>query len=111
MTWYSYDDNNSNVGSFDNKLIPFKSVAMTRKNGEPKLKQKLFIPKLKGFPMGGGNVHDGWVRVDDECLGGGCRFLDMYVGSNKQRDSYRRWMKAKHRTDPDQLPIIAYTSV
>lgn len=108
MTWYSHADNSNNIGSFDNKLVPFKSVAMTRKNGKPKLREKLYIPKLKGFPLGNGKVHDGWVRVDDECLGSGCKFLDIYVGSNAQRDRYRKWMRGKHKTDPDQLPIVAY---
>jgi hypothetical protein len=108
MTWYSFEDNESTVGSFDNKLKPFVSVARSHSSRVP-LHARLFIPKLKGFPMGNGKRHDGWVRVDDECRGSGCKYLDLYVGSNAQRDRYRKWMRSRCKCDPDQLNVIAYT--
>lgn len=107
MTWYSFTDNKSNIGSFDNTLVVFKSVARSRDSNVP-LRTKIFIPLLKGFPMGNGKIHDGYVRVDDDCRGGGCKYLDLYVGSNAQRDRYRKWMSAKCRCDADQLKITAF---
>jgi hypothetical protein len=52
------------IGSHDNKLVKLVSIADTNSG----YGTKLFIPKLKGFaiPEGGG-VHNGCVRVDDEC--------------------------------------------
>lgn len=107
MTWYSYENNESNTGSFDNKLVVFKSVARSHDSNIP-LHTKVFIPLLKGFPMNNGKLHDGYVRVDDDCRGGGCKYLDLYVGSNAQRDRYRKWMSAKCQCDADQLEITAF---
>lgn len=108
MTWYSREDNDSNVGSKDNVLRVFKSVATVPHSGVPH-GTRLFIPALRGFPMSRTQRHDGWVRVEDVCIGSACKFLDLYVGSNKQRDSYRSWMKKRHKKhDPDVFPVIAY---
>lgn len=108
MTWYSRDDNDSKIGSKDNVLNVFRSVA-TNPDSRIPFGTKLYIPALRGLPMGKGHRHDGWVRVDDTCRGGPCQFLDLYVGSNSQRDFYRRWILSKYKTrDPDLLPIIAY---
>ena len=107
MTWYSFEDNESIFGSFDNKLKTFISVARSHDSGVP-LRAKLFIPVLKGFPMGGGKLHSGWVRVDDDCRGSGCKYLDLYVGTNSQRDRYRKWMRARCKCDPDQLHVRSY---
>lgn len=108
-TWYSREDNDSNVGSHDNRLIPFRSVAVSAASGHSiKVGDRLYIPQLRGLPLGGGKVHDGLVRVDDTCAGGGCKFLDVYVGSNAQRDHYRHAMTHHAHADADQLPIQAY---
>ena len=107
MTWYSFENNDSNTGSFDNTLTPFKSVARSHDSHVP-LRTKVFIPLLKGFPLDNGKKHDGYVRVDDDCRGDGCKYLDLYVGSNAQRDRYRKWMSAKCDCDADQLKIIAH---
>lgn len=106
MTWYSYEDNESNMGSFDNKLLVFKSVARSHDSHIP-LHTKVYIPLLKGFPMNNGQLHDGYVRVDDDCRGGGCKYLDLYVGSNAQRDRYRKWMSHRCNCDADLLKITA----
>lgn len=107
MTWYSFEDNASTIGSFDNTLKPFASVAV-KSGGRIRMRSKLYIPKLRGFPIGNGKRHNGWVRVDDVCKGSACRYLDLYVGTNKQRDLYRKWMRARCACDPDQLMIVAY---
>ncbi len=107
MTWYSFEDNESSMGSFDNKLIVFKSVARSRNSNVP-LRTKIYIPLLKGFPMNNGKLHDGYVRVDDDCRGDGCKYLDLYVGSNAQRDRYRKWMSHRCKCDADQLKITAF---
>jgi hypothetical protein len=106
MTWYSFEDNESNIGSFDNTLVAFKSVA--RSHGSSlRPRDKVYIPLLKGFPLHNGKKHGGWVRVDDECRGNACKFLDLYVGSEIQKERYRKWMRQKCSCDPDQLHIIA----
>lgn len=107
MTWYSFEDNEGNIGSFDNKLTVFKSVARS-KGSNLRLRAKVFIPLLKGFPMGNGKIHDGYVRVHDDCRGSGCKYLDLYVGNNSQRDRYRKWMSRRCKCDADQLKITAY---
>ena len=107
MTWYSMDDNNSKIGSRDNMLRLFKSVATNPESDIP-FGTRIYIPALRGMPLGGGR-HDGWVRVEDTCRGGPCQFLDLYVGTNGHRDFYRKWMKSKHPThDPDLFPIKAF---
>lgn len=61
MTWYSFEDNGSSVGSFDNKLKTFVSVARSHNSRVP-LHARLFIPKLKGFPMENGMM-DGFESM------------------------------------------------
>lgn len=108
MTWYSTEDNNSNIGAYDNTLVPFRSVAR-HKGSSLRYKTRLYIPLLKGFPLGKGHgVHDGWVRVEDECHAASCKMLDIYVGSNEARDRYRTWMAGRrHVKDPDQMHVTA----
>ena len=107
MTWYSFENNESNTGSFDNKLVVYKSVARSHDTNLP-LRAKVFIPLLKGFPMGNGKIHDGFVYVHDDCKGEGCKYLDLYVGSNAQQERYRKWMSKKCHCDADQLKIVAH---
>ena len=104
MTWYSREDNESNIGSFDNVLVPYKSAATIK--GMMPLRAKVYVARLKGFPLGNGAVHDGWVRIVDECRGSGCRMLDLYVGSNAQRARYQAWMR-KRVKDPDVPVVVA----
>ena len=102
------DDNDSNIGSKDNTLRVFKSVATNPASKIPH-GTRIHIPALRGLPLGKGLWHDGWVHVDDTCRGKPCQFLDIYVGSNKQRDMYRAWMRKRYAPrDPDMFPVTAY---
>lgn len=104
MTWYSFEDNQNSIGSNDNPLELFVSVAV-RDNSNIPFRKRLFIPCLRGFRIGR-DTHDGWVRVDDVCKGSRCEFLDVYVGSQKER--YRDWMRSNCACDPDQVRVTAY---
>jgi hypothetical protein len=109
MTWYSREDNESNIGNRDNTLVPFRSVAIpSGGRGKIKVGDTLFVPKLRGLRIGNGKTHDGKVRVEDVCAGGGCKFLDLYVGSNAQRRHYQHAMGHHAHTDADVLEVTAY---
>lgn len=109
MTWYSTRDNQGVIGNRDNRLKVFKSVAVKKQSGVYAYGRQLYIPKLKGLLLPSGARHDGIVTIEDVCVGSGCRYLDIYVGSETQKKQYRRWMRRRSK-DPDVAEVVAYTS-
>lgn len=59
------------IGSFNNILSPFKSVACPREFAN---RQKIFVPMARGIILPNGDIHDGVFHCDDR--GGAIKRLD-----------------------------------
>lgn len=84
------------MGPEDNDLVPFVSITA---DNQYKLKTKLFIEALKGMDLGNGKVHNGCVRVDDQC-GDGCSAtqMDIHMGT------YDMYKKLENKL-PDKVSV------
>lgn len=77
MTYYWADEPDIGNGTGakgirDNKLVPMKSIALKGSLGE-----KYFGRRVEIEGMGSD------FRVDDQCLGGECKEIDLYVGKTQ----------------------------
>ncbi|CAG8441701.1 10085_t:CDS:2 [Funneliformis caledonium] len=78
--------------SSENPLTPFVTIAAN----DIRPGTKLYIPKLDGMIMPGGERHNGCVKVDDEGHGFGERHIDFFVG---KESNYKTLIKQKLFTE------------
>ena len=108
ITYYGSDEDGVVVGSRDNKLVKYVSVAAPTNFAGVKFGDWVSIPVFKGKTLPGtSKPHNGCFRVDDICPSAICRknvqHFDIFIGNTKKNlrgmekilDSTRRtaWKK------------------
>ena len=90
ITYYGSDEDGVTVGSRDNKLVKFVSVAIPTNFPNLRFGEWVTIPVFQGRVLPGMNkAHSGCFRVDDECPTSLCRnhgqHFDIFVGNFNQK--------------------------
>ena len=82
------------LGSRNNPLTPFISVAISDKNPDLKFGSRIYIPKADGIPLPDGGKHDGIFTVDDTGKGIVPNQLDVFIFVKKNWLEFQRHLKA-----------------
>ena len=87
MTKYSKTDSGP-LGLKDYKLQPFSSAAVPKSlwGSRYSLGDTIYVHAMRGRKMPNGKRHNGYLKLVDECIGGGCfqrgrPVIDIYVGT------------------------------
>ena len=62
VTRFKVDSVSHSIGSFNNVLVPFRSVACPRQFAD---RTRIYVPKAKGTKLPDGSIHDGIFSCDD----------------------------------------------
>jgi 3D (Asp-Asp-Asp) domain-containing protein len=84
------------LGSRNNPLTPFISVAVSDCNPDLKFGDRIYIPKAHGIPLPNGGKHDGIFTVDDTGSGIASNQIDVFIFVKKNWLEFQRNLKA-HR--------------
>jgi len=82
------------LGSRNNPLTPFISVAVNSTNPKLSFGDRLFIPDVEGVPLPDGGHHDGIFTVDDAGQGIGQDQIDVFVSMKGNWPEYKRHLQA-----------------
>ena len=95
------------VGSNDNGIYPSTSVAVNKKGLFGKT---IFVNEFKGLQLPNGQVHNGCVKVDDECPSCSDHIFDFFAGKKTWANQiYQTLNKFCVKKDcPDGLIGITY---
>lgn len=95
------------IGSSDNNLIPFISIALNSVS----LNTTLYIKELDGFKLPNNKTHNGCVRVDDTGYGFGKCHIDFFVLRYTYYKHLQKYMKKdKVFSKIEDCKILNYTT-
>jgi hypothetical protein len=81
------------LGSRNNTLTPFISVAVSDENSELKFGDRIYIPEVKGIPLPDGGKHDGLLSVDDTGKGLAKDQIDIFIFIKKNWQNFQSHLK------------------